>query len=213
MSIVYRHIRLDKNEPFYIGIGKTEKRAYEKIKRNKFWHNIIDKTNYEVEILFDNLSWEDAGEKEKEFIKLYGKRNNKTGILVNITDGGGGKLGTKHTEESKRKISEESKNRKRTPRSDETKAKLRLANLGKIGSHTGFKHTEETKQKLRELNLGKVGPNKGNHMSEETKFKLSKSKIGKPSKKKGILLSEEVKKKVSEGLKKYFKDKKLNNDK
>ena len=30
MAIVYRHIRLDKNEVFYIGIGKTEKRAYEK---------------------------------------------------------------------------------------------------------------------------------------------------------------------------------------
>ena len=61
---VYRHIRLDKNEPFYIGIGKTEKRAYEKIKRNQFWQNVIAKTDYDVEILFDNLSWEDAGEKE-----------------------------------------------------------------------------------------------------------------------------------------------------
>lgn len=27
MAIVYRHIRLDKNEPFYIGIGKDEKKS------------------------------------------------------------------------------------------------------------------------------------------------------------------------------------------
>ena len=28
MAVVYRHIRLDKNEPFYIGIGEKENRAY-----------------------------------------------------------------------------------------------------------------------------------------------------------------------------------------
>jgi hypothetical protein len=42
MAYVYRHIRLDKNEPFYIGIGKDDyssfKRAYHTgNKRNKIW--------------------------------------------------------------------------------------------------------------------------------------------------------------------------------
>jgi len=209
MAYVYRHIRLDKNEPFYIGIGKTEKRAYEKIKRNQFWHNIVAKTNYEVEILFDNLTWEEAGEKEKEFIKLYGKRDNKTGILVNITDGGGGILGVRHTEESKRKISEESKNRKRQPRSEETKQKLRLANLGKIGPRLGSSPSEETRKKIADKLRGKVGPNKGKRMSEETKRKMIASKTGKPSKRKGIKISDDIKKKVSDGLKRYFANKKL----
>lgn len=213
MAIVYRHIRVDKNEPFYIGIGKTEKRAYEKIKRNQFWHNVIAKTDYEVEILFDDLSWENAGEKEKELIKLYGKRDNNTGSLVNITDGGGGTLGARHNEESRRKIGEESRNRKRTPRSEETKAKLRLANLGKVGNNLGMKHTEETKLKLRLANLGKVGPNKGRPMTEEAKQKMIASKLGKPSKLIGSKQSEETKRKVSEGLKRYFANKRLNNDK
>ena len=31
MAIVYRHIRLDKNEVFYIGIGKTEKELMKNI--------------------------------------------------------------------------------------------------------------------------------------------------------------------------------------
>ncbi len=195
MAIVYRHIRLDKNEPFYIGIGKTEKRAYEKIKRNQFWHNVIAKTNYEVEILFDDLSWENAEEKEKEFIKLYGKRDNNTGCLVNITDGGGGTLGARHNEESRRKIGEESRNRKRTPRSAETKEKLRLANLGKVGNRLGSKVSEETKLKLRLANLGKVGPNKGKPMTEEAKQKMIASKLGKPSKLIGSKRTEKLRKK------------------
>lgn len=28
MAVVYRHIRLDKNEPFYIGIGNEKSKAY-----------------------------------------------------------------------------------------------------------------------------------------------------------------------------------------
>ena len=55
MAYVYRHIRLDKNEPFYIGIGAHLKRAYEKTKRNKFWYNVVAKTEYNVEILFYDL--------------------------------------------------------------------------------------------------------------------------------------------------------------
>ena len=59
MAYVYRHIRLDKNEPFYIGIGKIPnyKRAYLKSIRNIIWKQIVAKTDYEIEILFDNLSW------------------------------------------------------------------------------------------------------------------------------------------------------------
>ena len=213
MAVLYRHIRLDKNQPFYIGIGKTEKRAYEKIKRNQFWHNIVSKTDYEIEILFDNLSWDEAGEKEKEFIKLYGKRDDNTGTLVNITDGGGGILGIRHTEESKRKISESSKNRIRKPVSIETKEKIRQTLTGRVGANKGFKHSEETKLKLRLFNIGKIGPNKGKPMSEETKKKMIASKTGKPSSLKGKKQTVETKKKVSEGLKRYFANKRLQNDK
>ena len=89
-TYVYRHIRLDKNEPFYIGIGTDVgyKRAYSKHSRNKYWDRVVGKTKYEVEILLDNLTKEEAKQKEIEFIALYGKKLNKTGTLVNITDGG-----------------------------------------------------------------------------------------------------------------------------
>lgn len=87
---VYRHIRLDKNVPFYIGIGKDISRPYNKKDRSKFWKSIISKTEYIVEILFDNLIKEQAVEKELEFIKLYGRVDLKTGSLCNMTNGGEG---------------------------------------------------------------------------------------------------------------------------
>lgn len=104
---LYRHIRLDTNQPFYIGIGtkiksfnsfKTEyKRAFVKKGRetNPHWNNIINKIKYRVEILLESDNYEFIKEKEIDFIKLYGRIDLKTGILVNLTDGGEGQKGVK----------------------------------------------------------------------------------------------------------------------
>lgn len=133
MAYVYRHIRLDKNIPFYIGIGSdlTFKRAFEKSRRTKLWNKIISKTDYEVEILFDNLTWEDACKKEIEFISLYGRIDKNLGTLVNMTDGGEGALGRTY------KMKEE------------TKAKLSK-------SHTGLKHSNDTRKKLSNSLKGRI---------------------------------------------------------
>lgn len=42
----------------------------------------------------------------------------------------------------------------------------------------GFKHTEESKQKMREANLGKKPWNKGKHLSKEAKRKMRLAHIG-----------------------------------
>lgn len=97
MAYLYRHIRLDINEPFYIGIGSDDKgkyiRANDKSERNKWWKLIYKKSKIRIEILLDNYSWEDICVKEKEFIKLYGRRDLNLGPLVNLTDGGDGVYG------------------------------------------------------------------------------------------------------------------------
>jgi len=111
MALVYKHIRLDTNQVFYIGVGKTDKRPYSKIYRNKHWHNVVNKAGYTVEIIFNNLTWEEALQKECELIKEYGRLDNKTGILVNMTDGGDGVNGYKHTEEWKLANSIRNKNK------------------------------------------------------------------------------------------------------
>ena len=158
MANLYRHIRLDKNEPFYIGIGKTEKRPYEKIKRNKFWQNIVAKTDYEVEILMDGLTWKEACEKEIEFIVLYGRSDLNNGTLVNLTNGGDGGLKRIHSAETRQKMSN---SRKGVLKSKEWKEKISQ-------SHMGMKINEETRQKL-------VDSHKGHKHTEEQKLKISLS--------------------------------------
>lgn len=113
---VYRHRRLDTNEIFYVGIGKSEKRAYSKRSRNSLWHNIVNKTDYSVEIVAELDSWELACELEQLLIQEYGRRDLGLGSLVNMTDGGEGSLnmesprkGVTLSEETKRKISEAKK--------------------------------------------------------------------------------------------------------
>lgn len=111
MALVYKHIRLDTNQIFYIGVGKTDKRPYSKVYRNKHWHNVVIKAGYFVEIILNDLTWDEALQKERELIKEYGRLDNKTGILVNMTDGGDGVNGYKHTEEWKLANSIRNKNK------------------------------------------------------------------------------------------------------
>jgi hypothetical protein len=93
---LYRHVRLDKNEPFYIGIG-SGKRAWNNDRRSNWWKGIA-KHGYDIDIMLDDLTWEQACNKEKEFIKLYGRTDLNKGILVNMTDGGDGATGKIVTE-------------------------------------------------------------------------------------------------------------------
>lgn len=117
---VYQHTRLDTNEIFYIGIGtkaiagkskSSYKRAYDKTKakgRTNHWLNIINLTEYVVEIIFESNIYQDVLDKEKELISFYGKRCDNTGRLVNLSDGGLGSTGFKMSNESKSKMKEHS---------------------------------------------------------------------------------------------------------
>lgn len=150
MAYVYRHIRLDKNEPFYIGIGSdsnsNHKRAYQNgNRRNKIWNDIVNKTDYIVEILFDDITIKEAMKKEIEFIKLYERISSGNGILANLTDGGDGVSGYIHTSECKKKMSER---------------------------NTGFKNGMYGK-------TGVLSPCFGRKMSDEFKINLSESRTGK----------------------------------
>lgn len=105
MAYVYQHRRLDTNKVFYVGIGDgvDYKRAYSKVDRNKWWRNIISKCEYRVEILKDNITWEEACKKERYYIKKYGRSING-GDLVNLTEGGEG-FKCNHSNQTKQKIS------------------------------------------------------------------------------------------------------------
>lgn len=99
--VVYRHIRHDKNEPFYIGIGSERRSRDSGRRRSVLWNRITSKTTYDIEILFYNLTWQEACEKEKELIRLYGRKDLGLGSLCNMTDGGDGTIGQIHSEATK----------------------------------------------------------------------------------------------------------------
>jgi predicted GIY-YIG superfamily endonuclease len=143
MAIVYRHIRLDKNEPFYIGISSDDYRPYRSHSRNNLWRKIVSKTSYEVEILFDGISREIACEKEIEFIKLYGRINNNTGILSNLTDGGDGSFGREITSQHRKNIIDNHIGMTGKNHSEKSKIKIKLA-------LTGQKLNEVRKKKISE---------------------------------------------------------------
>lgn len=75
MAYLYRHIRLDKDEVFYIGIGGIKK---------------------DNDLIY---------QKEIEFIKLYGRADKGEGTLCNLTDGGESPKGALVSKETKEKIS------------------------------------------------------------------------------------------------------------
>lgn len=91
---VYTHIRIDKEEIFYVGIGTQPKngllyqRAYTDYGRNPTWKAIARISNYYVKIVLEADTREEVEAEEKRLIALYGRRDIKTGILANRTDGG-----------------------------------------------------------------------------------------------------------------------------
>lgn len=162
MAYVYRHIRHDKNEPFYIGIGSdiNYKRSKQKNGRNNIWKGIAKRTTYDVEILFDNISIEESKVKEIEFISLYGRIANNDGILANLSGGG-----------------ECNQNPSLL-----TRQRLSIANKGSKNSFYGKKHTKETREFLSKRQIGlKRGP-----LPESTKIKIGNANRGGSSWVKGL---------------------------
>jgi hypothetical protein len=162
MAIVYRHIRLDKNEPFYIGIGKNIKRAYDK-RRGEHWKSIVNKSEYRVDILFDNLTWECACLKEIELIYLYGRKDLGLGTLVNKTDGGDGTIAYKPSKESNIKRSNKLKGRIFTE-----EHKIKISN-----SLKGHKVSDKSLQKLLERNKKPITDEQRLNMSIAQKKRFS----------------------------------------
>jgi len=146
MAYVYKHIKKDTNEIFYIGISnKNYNRMTSKWNRTKLWHNIVKKHDYVVEIIIDDISFTIAKELEIGLIEYYGRVDLGTGKLANMTVGGDGVVGNVMTKESRDKIS---KARKGNPLSAEHKEKLRLAQLGR-------KYSDTAKKKMSDASIGK----------------------------------------------------------
>ena len=131
---VYAYLRED-GSPYYIGKGKG-KRAWKKNRKD-----VIKppKEKSRVILLEKSLTEIGAFAIERRYICWYGRKDNKTGILRNTTDGGDGVVNP----------------------SMETRMKMRASKLGK-------KHTQETKMKMSVIRKGKNNHFYGKNHTDET---------------------------------------------
>lgn len=182
MALVYKHYKEDTKELFYIGIGLKKERAYSKKSRNDFWHNIVKKHGYYVEIHIDNISYSEAKKQEKKLISLYGRLDLNNGILCNMTDGGDGNIGM--SQNVKDKISNSLKGKKINPEIAKKRAE-KQKNLWNSDEYA-LKRQEAKKRAIKYHSLGII------------------SRLGKESPKKGMPFAGD-KEKLSISLKEYYK--------
>ena len=193
MFYTYAHYKSD-NSVFYIGKGQR-KRAFDRASRNKKWKSIVaQEGDHKVEILAYWPTEKEAFEHEIFLIECFRQMGAQ---LVNVSKGGFGASGYRHTQEyveymksimlgsgnaffgkthsdvTKEKISQA---KKKNPtrywlgktRAEETKIKLSEASKGNKNS-LGFSPSEKTKQRMSIAQKNKAPP------SEETRKKLSES--------------------------------------
>ena len=171
--VVYKHT--SPNGKVYIGITSRDPKVRWDYgygyKANEHFYRAIQKhgwSNFEHEILYENLTKEEACKKEIELIAEYKSDNEQYGY--NILKGGNlGRIGIPHSEETKKKISQ--------------------SRMGANNPAYGKHHTEEWKQMMREKMTGRKfseesiqrmrDAQKGRTISEEHRKKLSKANLGK----------------------------------
>lgn len=147
---VYEWIRLDTNEPFYVGKGHNNR--WKCLKRNSRFNNIVKSIPVAVNILHDNLDEKTAYGLEVWYIREY--RDIIGYEMCNFNDGGEG-----------------------CSLIGEANPRWEKGYLIKGENHPMYrKHqTEEAIIKITQAKLGENNPMFGKHHNEEIKNKISKS--------------------------------------
>ena len=202
---VYALLRGDTGQPFYVGKGKGKRWAFHEWEalsgaRGHKCNTIRSMRSRGVAVirakLHEGLTEAVAHEYEVALIKAIGRR--PTGPLVNLTDGGEGPSGLKHSPEAREKMAAAKRGRKLTPesiakrsaavrgipRTPETVEKISAAQRGKrrrkmtpeeIGARSatvrGSKRSAETRAKMS-------AAQRGRKMSPESRAKMSVSHRG-----------------------------------
>lgn len=155
--IVYLFHDPRNHDPLYVGKGKEGRwKVHFKCSHNKHLKGLLEKFEssglrvyVSVWNVVDNTA---ACNLERELIAKYGRRDLKTGILYNFTDGGDGPSGAKLTNEHKQKISSTLQKHSVTV---ETRSKISVARQGQTFS-------DATKKKISEAHKGLRYPNRAN---------------------------------------------------
>lgn len=202
---VYQHVRNDVGNIFYVGKGKGNRyKSARPTHRNQRWLRTVAKAGgFQAIKIAEHLDEELAFLAEIERIDQL----RRLGVdLCNMTKGGDGASGFRHSEETKKRMSVKwkygrvmslaqreaiSKRQRGLIISDDTRRKMSAA-------HTGRVHTKETKQKLSKI---KTGVKLKTPVSDQTRIKLSEAMKGDRHPMFGKHHTEESKKKISEAKK------------
>lgn len=191
-SYVYTLIDPRNNLPFYVGKGSGERcnahvvEAKYYVKRKSLKLNKIRKLmRLGMEPIVIKVE-ENVSDKQALDLEclLIAEMRDLGFALTNMTDGGDGAQGYKHTEEHKQKMSglqkgrvfsEETKQRMRKPKSEQGRQ-----NIGKARRTTDYRPSETTKKKLSEALKGRPSPMQGRIQTDEAKAKMSAWRKGRP---------------------------------
>jgi hypothetical protein len=165
---VYEHWRPDRGECFYVGKGYGQ-RAHDLTRGRNRWHKFITQKLselglvVEVRIIADSLTERQAFDMEVARIAFW---KNDGADLCNITLGGDGPSGRKHTEEWKKAVSEKLKGREIPA---DTRAKISAALKGNKNGVGQVRTPEQIKAFVERC--GPKTPEQIKRMSEARKGK------------------------------------------
>lgn len=199
----YIHRRADDGRVFYVGKGRG-KRAHASNGRNGWWRAVAKKHGLKICIVAEWESEQEAFAHEVQLIRKY----REAGVqLCNMTDGGEGASGHKHSDETKEIISAKLLGKKRTHEQNKRNSEARAgkpipaAVAEKISAaNKGQKRSDQSRANISAGMIGKTisedhrlkisEGNKGQVRSKEFRVKISAALTGRP-------VSAETRKKIS----------------
>jgi len=172
----YVYVDTKNNKVRYVGKGFGVRAWKHKSTgtHNKKLHNTIVKRineGYVMEpFIIPAVDEQHAHQIEQYLIKLFGREDQQAGPLFNLTDGGEGVTGLKHSDEQRRKMSERRQGKKA---SEVTKQKLSSILRGAPGRRRGKSWTAEQRETLSKAHRGKKYTPRTKPMSGERRDSIS----------------------------------------